>query len=167
MERITISIEEDLLETLDALIARRGYATRSEAVRDLVRAAVAPDQTPALHGTTPDDVAPCLGTLSYVYDHARRELGRRLIETQHGRHDLTVATLHVHLDADSCLEVAILRGTAPELQTFADTVTTQRGVRYGGLHLIPAGAVAAGAPEPAAPLAAATPTPSRTVPQKR
>jgi CopG family nickel-responsive transcriptional regulator len=134
MERVTISIDGELLTTLDDLITRRGYANRSEAVRDILRQAISVDG--------PDDAredreAPCLGALSYVYDHARRDLGRRLIETQHHHHDLTVATLHVHLDHRSCLEVAVLRGAPGDLRALADSVTTERGVRYGGLQLIP------------------------------
>lgn len=134
MDRVTLSIDEALLARLDALVEQRGYANRSEAVRDLLRQAMGPDA--AVDPATPAH-APCLGTLSYVYDHARRGLGRRLIETQHHHHDLTVATLHVHLDHESCLEVAILRGPPDALRTMADSVTTERGVRYGGLHLIP------------------------------
>jgi len=37
LARIGIAIPEELLEEFDKLIARRGYATRSEAGRDLVR----------------------------------------------------------------------------------------------------------------------------------
>ena len=37
MERITMSIDEALAREFDALIARRGYASRSEAMRDLLR----------------------------------------------------------------------------------------------------------------------------------
>ena len=40
MERVTITIDEALLASIDRLAERKGYASRSEAVRDLVRDAV-------------------------------------------------------------------------------------------------------------------------------
>ncbi|MGC5778459.1 nickel-responsive transcriptional regulator NikR [Methylobacterium sp. NFXW15] len=130
MQRITITIDDELLDAIDRLCERRGYGSRSEAVRDLVRNAVAPVQA-----TNAGDVS-CYGTLSYVYDHGTRDLARRLTDEGH-HHGVSIASLHVHLNADNCLEVAVLRGEAAALQTYADSVTTQRGVRYGQLHLIP------------------------------
>jgi CopG family nickel-responsive transcriptional regulator len=72
-----------------------------------------------------------------VYDHARRDLPNRLANEFHDHHDLAVSTLHVHLDAGSCLEVAVLRGAAGDLQHMANHVIAERGVRYGQLVLLP------------------------------
>ena len=41
MQRITITLDDDLLETLDGLSQRRGYNNRSEAIRDILRGALA------------------------------------------------------------------------------------------------------------------------------
>jgi CopG family nickel-responsive transcriptional regulator len=80
----------------------------------------------------------CIATLAYVYDHETRGLGHRLTQSQHKHHDLQVATLHVHLDHDSCLEVSVLRGPAKAVRALADETVSQRGVRHGQLHLVPA-----------------------------
>ncbi|MCO6418733.1 nickel-responsive transcriptional regulator NikR [Siccirubricoccus sp. KC 17139] len=129
MERITITIEEELLATVDALVARHGYASRSEAMRDLLRQAAAREAAPE---------TPCIATLSYVYDHGVRDLPRRLAQAQHAHHDLSIASLHVHLDHAACLEVAVLRGASGAVRRFADEMTSQRGVRHHALHLVPA-----------------------------
>jgi len=131
MQRITISVDDELLTAIDALGARRGYASRSEALRDVVREALAREAT-ALDGETP-----CLAALSYVYEHETRDLARRLTSAQHAHHDLSVSTLHVHLGDDDCLEVAGLRGPAVQVRAFADGVISQRGVRFGNLHMVP------------------------------
>ncbi|TCZ66143.1 nickel-responsive transcriptional regulator NikR [Roseicella aquatilis] len=131
MQRVTITIDDDLLATVDALVAAKGYASRSEAVRDLLRAET--DRSAALA-----EAAPCVATLSYVYDHATRDLARRLTGAHHAHHDLSIASLHVHLDHDTCLEVAVLRGAAGMVRRFADAVTAERGVRRHALHLVPA-----------------------------
>jgi CopG family nickel-responsive transcriptional regulator len=132
MQRITITIDDDLLETLDGLMARRGYTSRSEALRDLCRESISREKIASTSETT------CIATLSYVYDHETRELSRRLANAQHHRHNLTVAAMHVHLDHDSCLEVTVLRGTVGDVRALSDTLTTQRGVRYGNLRIVPA-----------------------------
>lgn len=140
MQRITISIEDDLLDWVDAVVQRRGYASRSEAFRDLVR------ESQVQQARTAAGETPCVATLTYVYDHERRDLARRLTHIQHAHHDLNVATLHVHLGHDTCLEVAVLRGPAAAVCEMADAVVTQKGVRHGYLHVVPGIAAAPHAP---------------------
>lgn len=135
MQRVTLTIDDDLLAAIDAHGARHGYASRSEAVRDMLRASLGGADTPVAEA----EAGHCHATLSYLYDHEKRELARRLTQVQHGHHDLAVASLHVHLDHDTCLEVAVLRGPTSEVKALADSVTTQRGVRYGHLHILPEG----------------------------
>ena len=79
----------------------------------------------------------CVAALVYVYDHAARDLSRRLVENYHGHHDLSLATLHVHLDDDNCMEVTALRGSGAEVQHFADHVIAERGVKCGRVVMIP------------------------------
>jgi CopG family nickel-responsive transcriptional regulator len=133
VQRITITIDDDLLAVVDDLAHRRGYGSRSEAIRDLIREASAHEQTSGSGET------PCIATLTYVYEHETRDLARRLTTAQHHHHDLSVSTLHVHMDHEDCLEVSVLKGTVAEVRAFADAVTTQRGVRFGKLHVIPTG----------------------------
>ncbi len=130
MQRITITIDDDLLEAVDGLMARRGYASRSETFRDILR--------DVLDRQSMDDPkAACIATVSYVFDHATRDLASRLTHAFHDHHDLSVASMHMHLDHESCLEVAVLRGASGSVKAFANTLATQRGVRHAQLHLIP------------------------------
>jgi len=130
MQRITITIDDDLLATVDALAAQRGYANRSEAMRDLMRSATT-------QAATSDNKASCVAVLGYVYDHETRALSQRLVSTFHAHHDLTVASMHVHLDHGNCLEVAVMNGRTSAIRGLADAVTAQRGVRHANLHLVP------------------------------
>ena len=131
MQRITITIDDDLLETLDAVVRRRSYSSRSDAVRDMIRDSATRQETSS------EDAAPCVAVLGYVYDHATRALARRLTQASHDHHDLTVATMHVHLDHESCLEVSMLKGDASAVRGLADVLTAQRGVRHANLHVVP------------------------------
>ncbi len=129
MQRITISVEEDLAEALDALVRAHGYANRSEAVRDLFREALAKRRGE-------DDDASCVSVLSYVYDHDRRDLARTLTHAHHDQHHHSLSTLHLHLDARACLEVSVLRGTVAEVRAIADRISAERGVRFGQLRIL-------------------------------
>ena len=102
MQRITITIDDDLLAVVDTLVAQRGYTSRSEAFRDIVRESQVHAQQEA-----PD--SQCVATLTYVYDHATRDLARRITQAHHDRHDLAVASMRVHLDHESLLESSVLR----------------------------------------------------------
>lgn len=145
MERITISLDEELAGAFDALIAERGYRNRSEAMRDLLRA-----ELERARGRR--DVGEyCIASLSYVYNHHERELAERLTGLQHQHHDLTVSTLHAHLDHDNCLECAVLRGPSAEVRRFAESLMAERGVRHGSLNMISAELERGGHPHGAAP----------------
>jgi CopG family nickel-responsive transcriptional regulator len=133
MQRITITLDDDLMEELDAVIAEQGYQNRSEAIRDLTRAGI--QQAAQEKGKAGE----CVAALVYVYDHAQRDLSRRLVDTYHHHHDLSLATLHVHLDGDNCMEVTALRGSGNEVQHFADHIIAERGVKYGRVVMMPTG----------------------------
>ncbi|MDB5515090.1 MAG: nickel responsive regulator [Tardiphaga sp.] len=133
MQRITITLDDDLMEELDQMIAAHGYQNRSEAIRDFTRAGM--QQAAQEKGKSGE----CVAALVYVYDHAARDLSRRLVENYHGHHDLSLATLHVHLDDDNCLEVTALRGPGKDVQHLADHIIAERGVKYGRVVMIPTG----------------------------
>jgi CopG family nickel-responsive transcriptional regulator len=94
----------------------------------------------------PRDDEPCIAALVYVYDHARRDLPNRLANEFHDHHQIAVSTLHVHMDAHTCLEVAVLKGATADVRHMADHVTAERGVRHGQLVLLPDGSSPDGMP---------------------
>jgi len=137
MQRITLSIDDDLARSLDNHMKKHRYASRSEALRDILREVQARERLEESPSPAYSDRF-CVATVAYVYDHHTRDLGRRLTQAQHKHHDLQVATLHVDLDHESCLEVAVLRGPTDAVRELASETTSQRGVRHGHLHLVPA-----------------------------
>lgn len=131
MQRVTVTLDDDLMAELDRAIVAKGYQNRSEALRDLARAGLRETMV-----ASPDS-QDCMAALVYVYDHAARDLSRRLVRSYHENHDLTLATMHVHLDHDNCMEVTVMRGATGAVQRIADQVIAERGVRHGRLMLIP------------------------------
>ena len=131
MQRFTISIDDQLAEQFDQLIARRGYENRSEAVRDLIRLHLTHETSVAAQG------AWCMASVSFVYDHHNAPATTRVLDIQHAHHNLVVSSIHTHIDHDNCLETVVLRGPLQEVKTFAKKLTALRGVRHGNIHLIP------------------------------
>jgi len=124
--RFGVSMDLRLLARFDELVGKKGYVNRSEAVRDLVRAALVEDQSS-------DSDAEVMGTVTLVYDHHTRDLADKLTEQQHNHHGLIVSALHVHLDQHNCLEVVVLRGRAGEVRRLSDELIGTKGVVHGKL----------------------------------
>ncbi len=119
-------MEKDLLGALDRIVGVRD-STRSEILRDLVRAEVGREAS--------QSNAWAVGTLTIVYDHHVRDLTSKLTELQHSLGDHVRSTMHVHLSEDLCLETIVVSGRADELRDLSDKVLATRGVKKGGLEL--------------------------------
>ena len=124
--RFSVSLEDDLLEKFDRYCKDEQFATRSEAVRQLIRDTLT---ARAWESRSQDAV----GTLTLVYDHHRTQLGDRLTKLQHDNTDLIISTLHAHLTHDLCLEVIVLRGPSDRLQQIASQLKGMKGIHKGEL----------------------------------
>ena len=124
--RFSVSLEADLLEQFDRYCKEGKFATRSEAVRQLLR------ETLTAHAWE-SDAQDAAATLTLVYDHHRTNLTERLLELQHRHTDMVVSTMHVHLDHHNCLEVIVLRGRAGTLQRMASELRGLKGIHKGQL----------------------------------
>jgi CopG family nickel-responsive transcriptional regulator len=126
LSRIGVALDSDLLDRFDDFISRVGYASRSEAFRDLIRHRLVAEQT-----TKPN--ATVVGTLTLIYEHHAHGVIEKLTELQHANHDLVVSTSHAHLDHDSCLEVLIVHGNSRRVEDFAGRLIGLKGVQHGRL----------------------------------
>ena len=126
LERFGVSMDGKLLAEFDRRIARAGYASRSEALRDMVR-----DYLVEREWESGGDVV--VGTVTIVYDHHQREVESALTELQHEHHEAIACTTHVHLDPHNCLEVVVVRGTAAQVRRIAEHLISLRGVKHGKL----------------------------------
>lgn len=134
MNRFTISIDDHLAEEFDGFIESFGYQNRSEAFRDIVRERL---ERRRLETADAADAPWCVATVSFVYDHHEKLLYERVTQLQHDHHDLTVSSMHVHLNHDDCLEVVVLRGPTSRVRYCAERVIAERGARHGSIHVVP------------------------------
>jgi CopG family transcriptional regulator, nickel-responsive regulator len=132
LQRFGVSMESALLERFDDLIAAKGYGSRSEAIRDLIRGFLVEEEWQAGKG-------PAVGTITLVYDHHLRDMADKLTDLQHGYHENIISVLHVHLDAHNCLETLVVRGDRTAIQRIADLVGSTKGVKHCKLVMTTAG----------------------------
>jgi len=126
MKRFGVSIEPDLLQRFDEYIKDKGYKTRSEAVRDLIRKGLITQ----ISETTNQVV---IGTLTMIYNHHTGDLNNQLLDIQHDHHHEILTSTHIHIDHDTCLEVLVLKGKVRSVQRLADNIKALKGIQHGEL----------------------------------
>ena len=132
VKRFGISLDSSLLKSFDRHIAKKGYANRSEAIRDLIRDSLVKEEWE--HGNKET-----VGAITIVYSHDTRELTDTLTDIQHNFHTSIISSMHVHLDHHNCLEVIIVKGGGKEIKKIADRLIGKKGVKHGKLSLTTTG----------------------------
>ena len=125
--RFSVSLEEDLLAEFDRFCTAGKFATRSEAVRQLIREKLT---QVAWH----EDAGDVAASITLIYDHHRARLTDKMIEIQHAHEGLVVSSMHVHLTHDLCMELIALRGPASEIQELAAAIGGLKGIQQA--HLV-------------------------------
>lgn len=127
LKRLSFSIEEDLYQSLENMVSVFGYENRSEFIRDLLRE--------KLIDIERKKAKTLVGTITIVYDHERRELGKKLTTIQHHHHKEIIAATHVHLDKVMCAEAIIVKGESSKLESLLYQLKMQKGVVFASLSI--------------------------------
>lgn len=125
--RFGVSMDEDLLKKFDKTIESRKYDSRSKALIDLIQ-----ETLKETHIASDKEI---VGTITFVFDHHRRELSSKLTDIQHSYHELIVSSQHVHLNHHDCLEIVVLRGRFGVAKELADKIKATKGVEYASLNV--------------------------------
>lgn len=126
--RIGVSLEPELLKQFDDSISKKGYVSRSEAIRDLVRDSLAESEWK-------NDEEWMVGTIVMIYDHTMSSVGDKITDMQHDHQSMVNTSVHVHLDHDKCMEILICEGKLKDLKKFSDEITSVKGVLRGRLTM--------------------------------
>jgi len=130
--RFGVSMPEDLLEKFDGIIEEKGYANRSEAIRDLVRDFI------VRHEWEEEDKE-VAGTITIVYNHDEADVVKELLDMQHDYVNEIISSLHVHMDKHNCLEVIVVKGKASKIKRIAERLISLKGVKHGKLVMTTTG----------------------------
>ncbi|MBS3793831.1 MAG: nickel-responsive transcriptional regulator NikR [Candidatus Thorarchaeota archaeon] len=120
LQRFGVSVPEDLLNEFDAIVEKRDYVGRSEAIRDAMRQFIAQWQWEnEQEGRT--------AALNIVYEHQPR-LMAKLIEVQHSAKAHVLSTVHIHLTERHCFEILSIEGKKSHIQELADKIAGLPGI---------------------------------------
>jgi len=130
--RFSVSLPGALARQLDDMARQKGYANRSQAIADMIRAQLVEHRQQVGSG----EIA---GSITIVYDHHQHHLQDLLTDLQHEHREVIISALHCHLDHDNCLEVLAVRGPADAIKELADELISAKGVKHGKLTITTTG----------------------------
>jgi len=129
--RFSISLDQELVDQFDKHLLEKGAPTRSKALGDLIRKELVKKEWA--------DGKEVAGSVTLVFDHHKRDLVQRLTAVQHDYHDLIIASQHVHLDHDNCLEIVVLKGLPSRVEALGNALESVKGVKHVALTMATTG----------------------------
>lgn len=124
LTRIGVSLPSKLLQKFDGIIQGRGYSSRSEGIRDAIRAYIVEYEW--MERESGEEI----GTITYLYDHDQRGLGDELTSVQHEYLGMIRSSTHIHLDHENCFEIIVIQGDAKKIKTLAENIMSLKGVKH-------------------------------------
>lgn len=123
--RISMSLENSLMQAFDEYVRLERYPSRSEAIKSLMRQCLAEQAWERNQLVA--------GSVTLVYDHHRQGVMKRLTDIQHDFGSVIVSTQHVHLDHHHCLEIVVVKGKAARIREMVTIFKTVKGVKQNSL----------------------------------
>ena len=125
--RFGVSLEKEILDSLDEYSRENKFSNRSQAVRHLVSTSI------AIKKWQCDNIV--AGAITLVYNHHKKDLLSRIADIQHGYHDVILSTQHFHLNHNDCLEIVALKGKASQLTALSEELIAVKGIEHGRLSI--------------------------------
>ena len=125
LKRFGVSLEDNLLESLDKFVTDNGFANRSQAIRHLVENRIVDKKWKE------NDVVS--GAIMLLFDHHKGDIGVKMNEIQHQFYKEILSAQHFHLDHDNCLEIIAVKGNANRLTDLANQLIGLKGIIHGKL----------------------------------
>ena len=119
LKRFGVSLEDNLLESLDQYVNENGFANRSQAIRFLV------EKLQCNHIVA--------GTIILMYDQVKKEITSRIADIQQNYQDVILSSSQYYVNRNFCLHIATVMGTAYRLTELSDRLTTIKGLKHGKL----------------------------------
>ena len=129
--RTGLSIREDLISRFDETIFERGFASRSEGVRDAIRHYI------NYYEWMAEVEGEHIGTLTLSYDYKITGVGDSIANIRHEYRDIIKFSIRIPLDSGNHLEVVILRGDGEDVKALTGHIMSLRGVKHVELNITP------------------------------
>jgi len=120
----------DLLERFDDHIKRLGYENRSKAMQDAMQSLITESKWMC------EQMGRGIGALAILYSHEVKGLEEELTNVQHHFEETVCSSMHIHLDAENCLEIIAVKGKAEDVKSLAQELKARKGVKELKLAIV-------------------------------
>jgi len=127
--RIGVSLEPELLEKFDRHIESKGYVSRSEAIRDLIRELLSENEWK-------DDNQHMVGAIILIFDSGVTGILERIGNVQTERSGNILSSNRIALDDGKFMDIISVQGTLGELKALKNVYTSMKGVLRGKLTMV-------------------------------
>jgi CopG family nickel-responsive transcriptional regulator len=131
MPIVSISLTSELLEQLDGLMQKKGYSSRSEAIRDAVRGFLSEYELSRLES------GKVTSTITVISEHERHDVDERLTRLRHEHDQIISGNMHIHLGKTYCLEIFITEGEVQDVLNFISSIRAMRGIQQVKYTIVP------------------------------
>jgi CopG family nickel-responsive transcriptional regulator len=131
LARISMSLPEKLLASIDRLVCRRRLPSRSHAIALIVAQYLAENVSPA------DERTPRMGTITLVHSESY-EVQKQLNEVRRRYAEQIISRASVQVGREWTLEVLIVKGTPRYLMLLGQELEALRGICFAKAEVIPA-----------------------------
>jgi CopG family transcriptional regulator, nickel-responsive regulator len=121
--RLSVSLPAELFAELDAMVAEREVANRSQMIAELIRNALAE------HNARERPETVLAGTVTLIYRAESGRVRQALAQVQTGYIAEIISSQHIFLEDDQSMEVLLVQGSALQLQQLCDALRKVRGVQ--------------------------------------
>jgi len=125
LKRFGVSLEDNLLESLDNYVEGNGFSNRSQAIRFLIEKNVAEQKWQCNHIVA--------GTIIIMYDQKKKDIVSRITDIQQQYKDVILSSSQYYINENFCLHIVTVMGEAHRLTELSDRLITIRGIKHGKL----------------------------------
>lgn len=119
--RIGVSLEPELLESFDEIISQKGYSSRSEAIRDLIRDMMS-------ENGWKNDNEEMTGVLVMIYNTTYGGILDKLSDAVSKNKKIVVSRTTVEMETNNKMDVIVADGKLSELKVLLTEVSSVKGV---------------------------------------
>jgi CopG family transcriptional regulator, nickel-responsive regulator len=129
--RIGFVLPENIQNNFNEVIKNRGYATHSEALREVMRKFISD------YEKTEDFKGHHAGIAAIIHTDTGYGFTDTLVDVQHHYSHLIKFSVKIFFGSDSCLETVVLDGNFEEINELAKAMTAPKRVKFIELSTIP------------------------------
>jgi CopG family transcriptional regulator, nickel-responsive regulator len=125
VSRFSVSLEEELLESLDNFVNDNKFPNRSQAIRALIEKNLVEKKWQCNNTVA--------GAIVLVHKNNKKDVWNKSYELQCQYSENILSSQRYFLENDQCLEIVSVKGTANKLTELSDLLIGIKGIEHGKL----------------------------------